>query len=164
MRRYRQKHRDEIRKKDRIYNATKYREARRRQNRIRRAKIREEGLAAYGGEHPCCQCECGCKEDKPIYLDLDHANNDGAEHRREISNGRSCNFYPALKKRGWPKDRGIRVMCIKCNIGRYRNGGQCPELGVLDIEERSVRKQRINKKPERTLFTELENESASNIS
>ncbi len=102
-------------------------------------QIRLEALKAYGGAEPSCMCECGCKENRAVYLDLDHIDNNGAAHRRAIREGTrtvGVNFYRAMKKLGWPKDPPLRVLCVKCNVGRHRNGGQCPELGIIEPRDR----------------------------
>src|SRR5574343_488529 len=38
-------------------------------------------LRHYGGETPSCDC---CKESNIEFLAIDHMNNNGAEHRREL--------------------------------------------------------------------------------
>lgn len=83
-----------------------------------RARMREEMIAAYGG-----QCAC-CGESEPAFLQLDHTNNDGAaSRRRENANG--AEYWLRLKRRGWPTD-GYQLLCANCNWGRYINGGTCP--------------------------------------
>jgi hypothetical protein len=108
-------------------------------NRIRyETRVRLEALRAYGGESPACSCECGCRESKFVYLELDHVNNDGAAHRKLLMGKRygGIGFLTILKRLGWPKDPPIRVLCVKCNVGRQRNQGQCPELGMLPVSSR----------------------------
>ncbi len=102
------------------------------------AKLRLEALAAYSKGEMRCQCECGCTEDREVYLELDHVNNDGADHRRAICGTKqaSSTWVRALKRLGWPNDPPIRTLCCKCNVGRQRNCGQCPELGIFPPEER----------------------------
>ena len=79
--------------------------------------LRAELIAAYGGA-----CEC-CGESEPIFLDVDHPNNDGKAHRAETGN--SQRMMVSLKREGWPKRR-VRLLCCNCNQGRQRNGGTCP--------------------------------------
>ncbi len=81
-------------------------------------RLQHEAILAYGGYR--CAC-CGVTE--PLFLSLDHANNDGWQHRRiaPLSAGR---LYSWLKANGYPP--GFRVLCLNCNQGRYRNGGVCP--------------------------------------
>jgi hypothetical protein len=85
--------------------------------RKRLKKIRAEFIAAYGG---CCAC---CGESEPLFLQLDHIHNDGAQERRELGN----NFVVLLrlKDRGWPKDNH-QILCANCNHGKRMNGGICP--------------------------------------
>jgi len=58
-------------------------------------KVREEVYAAYGG----FKCVC-CGETEPRFLQLDHINDDGAKHRKEVGTGSA--FYSWLKKNGFP--------------------------------------------------------------
>jgi hypothetical protein len=99
--------------------------------RRRHQRLREIAIEKYSNGTSCCMCECGCRESKLIYLDLDHVNGDGAAHRRLLFGNRNQaghSFYVRLKKLGWPNDPPLRVLCVKCNVGRQRNGGRCPEL------------------------------------
>lgn len=61
-------------------------------------------------------------------LTIDHMNNDGAAHRREIGNRR---IYEWLERNGYPS--GFQVLCFNCNMARHLNGGECPHA-VRDIE------------------------------
>lgn len=58
-------------------------EAERQSKQARRRRLRAEVIAAYGG-----RCAC-CGEATPEFLSIDHVNNDGAQHRREINGGGS---------------------------------------------------------------------------
>lgn len=73
-------------------------------------------MEAYGGE-----CVC-CGEKEGAFLSIDHVNNDGAAHRKELKGNR---IYAWLHKNGYPKDR-FRILCFNCNQGRRVNGGVCP--------------------------------------
>jgi hypothetical protein len=83
-----------------------------------RKRLRETALAAYGD---CCAC---CEEKEPIFLTIDHINNDGAEHRREIGSVGGRSFYSWLRKNNYPE--GFQVLCWNCNSGKHLNGGVCP--------------------------------------
>ncbi len=87
--------------------------------RRRHFALRAEMIAAYGGE-----CAC-CGEREPIFLDMDHVNNDGNAHRREVGN--SDRIMLELKAQGWPTGR-IQLLCSNCNQGKARNGGVCPHV------------------------------------
>lgn len=81
-----------------------------------RKKLREEAIKAYGGK-----CNC-CGENTPVFLTIDHVNNNGAEHRKEVPAGST--FHRWLKSNGYPKD--FQILCWNCNSGRHLNGGICP--------------------------------------
>lgn len=83
------------------------------------ARIKLLTIEAYGG-----RCAC-CGEANPVFLTIDHANNDGAAHRGATRASGNA-LYQLLKQEGWPKDRGLRVLCFNCNCGRAVNGGVCP--------------------------------------
>lgn len=68
---------------------------------------------------PFCVC---CGETEPMFLTIDHTNNDGAEQRRSGLSGDK--FYKYLIDN--PKSPDYQVMCWNCNSGRYVNGGICP--------------------------------------
>jgi hypothetical protein len=109
------------RKKRRQYFAVRYsknREQKLKEMRMRVKKVRLAALAAYGDS--TCQC---CYEKMYEFLALDHINNDGKKHRREVG-GSGTPFYFWLKKLGFPKI-GIQVLCHNCNTakGLY---GVCP--------------------------------------
>lgn len=86
-------------------------------------RIRRESkmmvIEAYGG---ACAC---CGETNPVFLNVDHINNDGAEERAKIKKWGGHSFYIWLRKQGYPKDR-YQLLCSNCDVGKYRNGGTCP--------------------------------------
>ena len=83
-------------------------------------RLQHECIAAYGGY----QCAC-CGETEPMFLSIDHVNDDGAEHRKLLGgNSAGVKLYQWLKAKGYPE--GFQVLCLNCNFGRYRNGGVCP--------------------------------------
>jgi hypothetical protein len=65
-----------------------------------------------------------------MFLTVDHPNDDGADHRRELGMARDrgqsagSHFYMWLKREGFPAR--FRLLCFNCNSGRHRNGGLCP--------------------------------------
>lgn len=89
----------------------------------RSRRLRKEFIAAYGG---CCAC---CSEKTTEFLTVDHVNNDGEFHRRnlDLNHKRGANSRGVirdLKRRGWPKE-GYRILCYNCNFARGYYG-KCP--------------------------------------
>lgn len=83
-----------------------------------RAALRKATLEAYGSK-----CVC-CAETEPKFLTIDHINNDGAKHRKEIGQG-SVPLMLYLKNNNYPTD-SFQCLCWNCNCGRNINGGICP--------------------------------------
>lgn len=65
-------------------------------------------------------CSC-CKETIYGFLTLEHPNNDGAKHRKEI--GGSFAMYKWIIKNNFPK--GFQVLCMNCNAAKSWYG-KCP--------------------------------------
>jgi len=76
-----------------------------------RAKV----YAAYGNK-----CVC-CGETEPLFLSIDHVNNDGYQERKRKPQG---SLYSRLIRAGFPKT--YQLLCCNCNVGKHRNGGICP--------------------------------------
>lgn len=97
------------------------------------ANLRQQVFAAYGG----FKCAC-CGETEPLFLTIDHINNDGHEQRRNGDYRGGTAFYQWLKKNHFPA--GYQVLCMNCNLGKHRNGGVCPHQGrcndysVMEVE------------------------------
>jgi serine/threonine protein phosphatase PrpC len=70
---------------------------------------------AYGS-----RCYC-CGEAQVEFLTVDHINNDGAIHRRQIGTG-SYALYNWIIKHGFPND--FQLLCGSCHLSKNR-GGQC---------------------------------------
>lgn len=78
-----------------------------------RLALRIEAINTYGNV-----CDL-CGESDYGRLTLDHMNGDGKEFRRPFQ---ECglrmsghHFYRWLKKRGFPKNLSLRVLCLSCN-------------------------------------------------
>jgi len=85
-------------------------------------KFRDAAFAAYGGY----KCVC-CGETEPLFMTLDHINNDGADFRRNAMGRRTAaghHTYRRLFKNGYPE--GIQVLCMNCNHGKRMNNETCP--------------------------------------
>lgn len=83
-------------------------------------KIKFLVLQRYSSKIPKCKC---CKEKEKSFLTIDHINNDGAKHRREIKRGGGVSFYYWLKLNNFPK--GYQVLCFNCNHAKSLYG-KCP--------------------------------------
>ncbi len=87
------------------------------QHRERTRRLKDQVYAAYGGK----RCVC-CGETEERFLTIDHVNNDGNRHRKEVGAGKD--MYGWLIRNGFPS--GFQVLCQNCNMGKYLNGGVCP--------------------------------------
>ena len=70
---------------------------------------------AYGNK---CQC---CGEDNPLFLSVDHVNNDGYLERKAHTQG---NLYSRIIRAGFPDT--YQLLCFNCNMAKRRNNGVCP--------------------------------------
>lgn len=82
--------------------------------RSRREAIRTKVITGYGG-----QCAC-CGEAEPMFLSIDHINNDGKSDPRRGGD----RLYRWLIEQGYPA--GYQLLCRNCNWGKHVNGGNCP--------------------------------------
>lgn len=74
-------------------------------------------------DHYGRRCAC-CGETEPLFLTIDHMNNDGASHRKVVG---SAYIAQWLVENEFPE--GFQLLCFNCNCGRQRNGGVCPHHG-----------------------------------
>ncbi len=114
---HRAEHREEIRERNNKIYRPRYKERESKVGKNRRWMMFLACVDAYGG---CCAC---CGESNPIFLTLDHINNDGATKRKTLKAGSPT--YRRLKKDGYPKT-DFQLLCWNCNCGKQRNGGHCP--------------------------------------
>lgn len=63
---------------------------------------------------------CPCGETDPVVLTLDHVNDDGAEHRRQLGMA-GTGFYFHLIRNGFPNDPPLQVLCMKCQYRKMVN-------------------------------------------
>ena len=90
-----------------------------------RQKLWKQVFGHYGEK-----CAC-CGEAEPLFLTIDHVNNDGAAHRRSMPDGRYSTgerMYRWLRDNGFPY--GFQTLCMNCNLGKQRNGGVCPHQRI----------------------------------
>lgn len=83
-------------------------------------KLYETIMHHYGNGDLKCAC---CGETEIGFLTLDHINNNGAEHRRIVMNGKSTTgprFYLWLKRNNYPP--GFQVLCYNCNCSKGKYG------------------------------------------
>ena len=84
--------------------------------RKRYTAARDKIMQAYGN---ACAC---CGEMEPMFLSLDHVQNNGANHRREVGTG--TKFFEWVVNNNYPDT--LQILCANCNTGKHRNGGVCP--------------------------------------
>jgi len=94
-------------------------------------ELRKLANEAYGGK--CC---C-CGESTPEFLHLDHVADDGAEHRRELSNSKGGSIHTLrwARNNNWP-DR-LQLLCHNCGMAKAFYGA-CPH------NRKSIRGSRTN--------------------
>jgi hypothetical protein len=90
-------------------------------------KFRALIVEAYGGH-----CVC-CGETEMKFLQMDHVNNDGHDHRKQIGTT-SGSLYRWALKNGFPPT--LQVLCGSCHNAKSFYGG-CPhqEFSVLHLVE-----------------------------
>jgi 5-methylcytosine-specific restriction endonuclease McrA len=93
-------------------------------------KLKVEAIEQYGG---VCAC---CKESLLGFLTLDHV----IPTREGTDRVGGVLLYRRLKSAGWPLADELRILCWNCNLGRDRNRGQCPHLGLFEPKDRNARR------------------------
>lgn len=86
---------------------------RRESGRAYRARAKAAVFAHYG-----TSCAC-CGEGEPRFLTIDHIDNNGAVHKKEI---KRTALYPWLVRNGFPT--GFQTLCYNCNCAK--RFGPCP--------------------------------------
>lgn len=115
------KHKDRLRAQNRAWDL-KNRDRCRASTMRSNQRNRLDALIRYGGSPPKCAC---CGEDKYQFLAIDHPNNDGAAHRKEIRKGKpywkvGVMMVNWLKRNAYPP--GFRILCHNCNSARQYYG------------------------------------------
>lgn len=83
-----------------------------------RDSVKDRCFEAYGGY--VCSC---CRETERTFLCLDHINNDGYKHRKEIGFKGGIGIYLWLIRNNFPS--GFQVLCFNCNQSKRLNDGLC---------------------------------------
>lgn len=106
-----------------------------------RFTLKLAAIAYYSNGTMAC-AHCGYNADVDA-LCLDHINNDGAEHRKELgcsSRGTSggSTLYERLKAKGWMPN--LQVLCFNCNtikeLRRKREGKTSAEMMLTTTGKR----------------------------
>jgi len=120
LKRKREKYKDRPEYRKQYY--LEHREEIKQKARNRRIKIKLKVLQHYSqSPYPFCSC---CNEKHWEFLEIDHINNDGAKHRKELGlNKGGTQFFRWLIKNNFPE--GFQVLCRNCNWAKYRYG-KCP--------------------------------------
>lgn len=84
------------------------------------SELKQAVMEHYGG----AVCAC-CGEDNLIMLTMDHIDQNGGDHRRELGHELSAGqkFYQWLRRNKYPK--GYRVLCRNCNYAVYHSIDHC---------------------------------------
>lgn len=100
------------------------REGHRKNSEDRRKRDKHAALKTYGGR--CMYCG----EDREIFLTIDHKNNDGAHHRRQLNKNRGHVIYGWLRQNDYPQ--GFQTACFNCNCAKSIVGEAqlCLVLGI----------------------------------
>lgn len=80
-------------------------------------ELKEKVYSAYGR---VCTC---CGEAQPEFLTLDHVNNDGNAHRKELGS-QGERFLKWIIANNYPNT--IQILCWNCQWGKLKNNGICP--------------------------------------
>lgn len=93
-----------------------HREERLKYHIIKNTKNKFIVMNKYGG-----MCVC-CNENRIVFLSIDHINNDGNIHRRELKIKGGTGMYRWLIKNNFPE--GFQILCMNCN--HAKRFGVCP--------------------------------------
>jgi hypothetical protein len=81
---------------------------------------------AYGNK-----CIC-CLESNPLFLTIDHINNDGNKQRLKLfgrnRGGAAHTLYLYIIKNNFPSD--LQLLCYNCNMGKKNNNLVCPHKDI----------------------------------
>lgn len=89
-------------------------------NKQKYEELRDLARAKLGDKCACCG-ECSHWK----FLTIDHVNNDGNVHRKEIGAWPRKIFEEIL---AGENEGRYQLLCWNCNMGKARNGGVCPHV------------------------------------
>ena len=115
--------RETIRARRRELTTPELRQQNAERERLRYAAYRGIVIKAYGST-----CAC-CGESEILFLEIDHIQNDGSNHRKEIGPSSRAIIYWLIQN-DFPD--GFQLLCSNCNQGKKRNGGICPHKAKSD--------------------------------
>ncbi len=97
-------------------------------NRLRNkinAKSWRDNLKKIVYNHYGNSCAC-CGESNSIFLSIDHKNNDGSTHRKQVKPFQKASgcMYLWIINHNFPTD--LQLLCYNCNRGKHYNKGICP--------------------------------------
>lgn len=111
-------------------NYVAHAEQQRRWMREYRSQLRMQVVEAYGS---ACSC---CGETTVEFLTVDHVENDGAEHRRQLGASGGPRFYRTILAEGCPPK--YQLLCWNCNAAKAIYG-LCPhQLKAAVAAERNL--------------------------
>ena len=93
---------------------------------LQHQRFRDIVIKHYSKNTQSCAC---CGEPQKEFLTIDHKNQDGASHRKEVPTARLCKW---LIDSGFPS--GFQILCYNCNCARSLRGtvdGICPHQKQL---------------------------------
>jgi len=127
---YRVEHKDEIKKCQKEYRLNNLDKERKRNQDYSKSdagkksrknnynNLRYEIINHYSNGAMKCMCP-GCNEDHLDFLTIDHINNNGSEHRREIGTG-GTRLLKWILKNKFPS--GFQILCMNCNFSKGKHG------------------------------------------
>jgi hypothetical protein len=107
-------------KRSRAKRPDYYRDQKRRNQILRRARIRDTVMSRYSNGSIKCVC---CGETERDFLTIDHINGGGGQHRVAIFGDRwtaGARFYNWLVANGFPP--GFQLLCMNCNFSKGKHG------------------------------------------
>jgi hypothetical protein len=110
------------------WNKLEFRHLKKDYDKRHREQLRLDVIASYGGK-----CSC-CMQSIITFLQVDHVSGGGRIHALML--GGSKSLYKLIKENGYSLD--YQILCANCNLGKYRNYGQCPHVGLVIPDNISV--------------------------